>query len=186
MRSQSPGRHRRRRIPELSLLALAAGTLALAGCGSSSNTTSSSTSTSTPPPTTPASTTASTPAAATAQVSVRTVSGLGPVLVNSQGHTLYIFEPDKKTTVTCVGACASVWPPVKLSSGQKAAALGEAKSSLLASDPDPEGGQVVTYAGWPLYTYAADSAAGTANGEAVNANGGIWYAISPTGTVIVH
>jgi predicted lipoprotein with Yx(FWY)xxD motif len=113
------------------------------------------------------------------------VSGLGPVLVNAQGRTLYVFEPDKHAKVTCVGACASLWPPVKLSSGQKAAAVGEAKSSLLASDPDPEGGQVVTYARWPLYTYAADSAAGTANGQAINTNGGLWYVISPSGTVIV-
>jgi predicted lipoprotein with Yx(FWY)xxD motif len=166
-------------MPKLSMLTLSVSLLALAGCGSSSSSTSSSAST-------PTTTTTSTPAtAATAQISVKTVSGVGPVLVNAQGHTLYIFEPDKQTKVTCVGACASLWPPVKLSSGQKSAAVGEAKSSLLASDPDPEGGQVVTYDGWPRYTYAADAAAGTANGEAVNANGGLWYVISPTGKVIV-
>jgi len=174
-------------MSKLSMLTLAVSLLALAGCGSSSSSTSSSAST--PPSSTPATSTpaktSSTASAATAQISVKTVSGLGPVLVNAQGRTLYIFEPDKHAKVTCVGACASLWPPVKLSSGQKSAAVGEAKSSLLASDPDPEGGQVVTYAGWPLYTYAADSAAGTANGQAINANGGLWYVISPSGTVIV-
>jgi predicted lipoprotein with Yx(FWY)xxD motif len=171
-----------RAMPTLSVLALAAGLLALAGCGSSSSSTS-------PPATTtsapaPATATTSAPAAATAQVSAKTVSGLGPVLVNGQGRTLYIFEPDKKTKVTCVGACASLWPPLKLSSGQKAVAVGEAKSASLGSLPNPEGGQVVTYAGWPLYTYAADSGPGTANGQALNANGGLWYVISPSGTVI--
>jgi predicted lipoprotein with Yx(FWY)xxD motif len=95
-----------------------------------------------------------------------------------------MFVPDKKAKVTCVGACAALWPPVKLAGGEKAAAAGEAKSSLLSSDPDPEGGRVVTYAGWPLYTYAADSGAGTANGQGVNANGGLWYVISPSGQVI--
>jgi len=181
------GRVQMRSLPKLSIT-LAVSLLALAGCGSSSSSTSSSASTPTSAPaattSTPA-TTSSSASAPAAQVSVKTVSGLGPVLVNAQGHTLYIFEPDNKSKVTCVGACASLWPPLKLASGEKAAGVGEAKSSLLASDPDPEGGQVVTYAGWPLYTYAADSAAGTANGQALNSEGGLWYVISPSGTVIV-
>ncbi len=56
--------------------------------------------------------------------------------------------------------------------------------ALLGSDPDPEGGRGVTYAGWPLYTYAADSAAGQDNGQAIETNGGRWYVIAPSGTVI--
>lgn len=183
MRFQAEGQVKMRLMSKLSVLTLAVGLLALAGCGSSSSSTSSSAST--PTSSTPTTTTTSMPSAATTQISVKTVSGLGPVLVNSEGHTLYIFEPDKHVKVTCVGACASLWPPVKLSSGQKAATAGKAKSSLLASDPDPEGGQVVTYAGWPLYAYVADSAAGTANGEAINSYGGVWYVISPAGKVIV-
>lgn len=182
MRFQAEGQVKMRLMPKLSVLTLVVGLLALAGCGSSSSSTNSSAST---PTSSTLTTTTSTPSAATAQISVKTVSGLGPVLVNSEGHTLYIFEPDKHVKVTCVGACASLWPPVKLSSGQKAAVAGEAKSSLLASDPDSEGGQVLTYAGWPLYAYAADSAAGTANGQAVNSYGGVWYVISPAGKVIV-
>ncbi|MGO9488998.1 MAG: hypothetical protein ACLQBB_08255 [Solirubrobacteraceae bacterium] len=74
---------------------------------------------------------------------------------------------------------------MKLPTGEKATGAGEVRSSLLSSDPDPEGGRVITYAGWPLYTYAADSGPGTANGQGVNANGGLWYVISPSGTVIV-
>lgn len=168
---------------KVSGLTLLVGFLALAGCGSSSSGTSSSTTT--PTSSTPATTTAGTPSAARAQISVKTVSGLGPVLVNAEGHTLYIFEPDEHVKVTCVGACASLWPPVKLSSGEKAAAAGEAKSSLVASVPDPEGGRVVTYAGWPLYAYVADSGPGTASGQGVNSYGGVWYVISPAGQVIV-
>jgi predicted lipoprotein with Yx(FWY)xxD motif len=171
--------------PKLSAMVLSAGVLALAGCGSSSNNTNSSAST--PAPTTPAATTpatSTTSAASSAQVSTKSVSTLGPILVNSEGRTLYIFEPDKHAKVTCTGACASLWPPLKLSSGQKAVAGGEAKSSLLSSDPDPEGGAVATYAGWPLYTYAADPGPGSANGQGVNADGGVWYVISPAGTVV--
>jgi predicted lipoprotein with Yx(FWY)xxD motif len=164
-------------LPTLSVLALSVGLLA--ACGSSSSSTSTS-----PTSTSATTSTTSTPAAATVQVSAKMLSGLGPVLVNAEGRTLYIFEPDKKTKVTCVGSCASLWPPLKLSSGKKAVGVGEAKSASLGSVPNPEGGQVVTYAGWPLYTYAADSGPGTANGQALNANGGLWYVISPSGTVI--
>jgi predicted lipoprotein with Yx(FWY)xxD motif len=104
--------------------------------------------------------------------------------VNAQGRTLYMFTLDNHAKVTCLSSCASLWPPAKLSSGQKATAGGEAKPSLLGSDPDPEGSAVITYAGWPLYTYAADSGPGTANGQGVSANGGLWYVLSPSGKMI--
>ena len=117
--------------------------VAAAGCGSSS---SSSSSTSTPAATTTAATSAKAAAkksakaaAAKLTVSAATVPGLGVILVNSQGRTLYTFAPDKKSKVTCVGSCASVWPPVTLSAGAAPAAAKQLKASLLASDPDPSG-----------------------------------------------
>ncbi|MGA8747098.1 MAG: hypothetical protein WB507_14705 [Solirubrobacterales bacterium] len=106
------------------------------------------------------------------------------MLVNEEGRTLYVFAPDKESKVTCQGECAAIWPPLNLESGQKATALGAVKSKLLGKDSDPEGGEVVTYAGWPLYTYTADTSAGTATGQGVNLNGGYWYVISPSGKVI--
>jgi predicted lipoprotein with Yx(FWY)xxD motif len=106
------------------------------------------------------------------------------VLVNAQGRTLYIFAPDNHKKVTCVSTCAAIWPPAFLPSGQKPVAAGPVKQSLLASDPDPAGGQVITYAGWPLYTYVTDSAPGQHTGQALNLNGGLWYVISPAGKVI--
>ena len=118
------------------------------------------------------------------KIASATIAGLGSVLVNAQGRTLYIFVPDDDKKVTCVGGCAAVWPPAVLPSGQKPAASGAVKQSLLGSDPDPSGGQVITYSGWPLYTYVADSASGSASGQAVNLNGGLWYVISPSGKVI--
>jgi predicted lipoprotein with Yx(FWY)xxD motif len=76
-----------------------------------------------------------------------------------------------------------VWPPLKLS-GSQATGSAPVKASLLGSDPNPSGGKVVTYAGWPLYTYVADTGPGMASGQAKNLNGGLWYVISPAGTVI--
>jgi predicted lipoprotein with Yx(FWY)xxD motif/mono/diheme cytochrome c family protein len=130
---------------------------------------------------------ATTPKAVAAKgpkISTATISGLGPVLVDAQGRTLYIFEPDNAKKVTCVNGCAAIWPPATLPSGEKAVASGAVKQSLLGSDTNPSGGQVITYAGWPLYTYVADTAAGAATGQAINLNGGLWYVISPSGTVI--
>jgi predicted lipoprotein with Yx(FWY)xxD motif len=109
---------------------------------------------------------------------------LGQVLVTGKGRTLYVFMPDKHAKVTCVSTCARVWPPFEAPSGGPPAALGFVRPSLLGSDPDPEGGRVVTYAGWPLYSYIGDSTAGTATGQALNANGGLWYVIAPSGKVI--
>lgn len=61
---------------------------------------------------------------------------------------------------------------------------GGVKQRLLGSDPDPAGGRVVTYAGWPLYGYIADIGAGTANGQALDLNGGHWFVLAPSGRVI--
>jgi predicted lipoprotein with Yx(FWY)xxD motif len=112
------------------------------------------------------------------------VSGLGQVLVTGQGHTVYVFLPDNHAKVSCTGSCAQVWPPVKLAAGQMPTASGGAKASLLGSDPDPEGGRVATYGGWPLYTYIGDASPGQATGQGLNSSGGLWYAMAPSGHIV--
>jgi predicted lipoprotein with Yx(FWY)xxD motif len=131
-----------------------------------------------------ATTTPSTPATKSISLSVRTLPTVGAVLVDAQGHTLYTFALDKHSKVTCLSSCISLWPPLRLANGNTAAGSPQLKTSLLGSDPDPEGGSVVTYAGWPLYTYAADAAAGQDNGQAIETNGGKWYVIAPSGKVV--
>ena len=122
--------------------------------------------------------------AKTVVVSTRKLPKLGTILVNSKGLTLYMFVPDKQKKVTCVGACAVVWPPLKLPKGAKPVARGAAKQKLLGSDANPAGGRVVTYAKWPLYTYVPDTKPGVATGQALNLNGGLWYVLAPSGKVI--
>ncbi len=119
-------------------------------------------------------------------ISTRSVPGLGTILVNSKGRTLYMFVPDKQKKVTCFKSCATVWPPVFLPAGGKAVAGGSAKQSLLGSDKDAAGGRVVTYNGWPLYGYLGDTKAGVAFGQATNQSGGLWYVLSASGQVIKH
>lgn len=161
-----------------------------AACGSSSKSTSKS-ATSSPPAasaTTSSSssttTAASAPAASAVRLGTSSIPGLGTVLVNGQGRTLYVFAPDKQAKVTCVGGCAAAWPPLKISAGQKPTTSGSVVASLISSDPDPAGGQVVTYAKWPLYLFAGDTSAGSAHGQALNSSGGLWYVITPAGKLI--
>jgi predicted lipoprotein with Yx(FWY)xxD motif len=117
-------------------------------------------------------------------VSTGNVKGLGTVLVDSKGRTLYMFVPDKQKRVTCTGSCAAAWPPVKVAKGAKIVAAKGVKQSLLSSDANPSGGRVVTYAKWPLYTYVGDAKAGTATGQALDLNGGLWYVLTPAGKVL--
>lgn len=174
------------------VLVLAVATLALAACGSSSESTSS-----TSPPASPESATKSESESATKSesgtaspsgggpsVGAESVSGLGTVLVNAEGRTLYTFAPDNKSEVTCTETCAAVWPPLKAEPGAEPEPSGPVKAGLLGTLPDPEGGEVVTYAGWPLYTYAADTGPGSATGQALNLNGGYWYVITPAGKIV--
>jgi predicted lipoprotein with Yx(FWY)xxD motif len=173
-----------------SALIVPAVVLGVAACGSSSHhktaaTKAPSTRSTASKPYTPSTTPKASTKPATsgpATVDAKTIAGLGSVLVGPDGKTLYIFAPDKDKKVTCVGGCAAVWPPLK-ATGKLVAGKG-VKQSLLGADPNPSGGKVVTYAGWPLYYYVADSKPGVATGQAIKLNGGLWYTISPAGTVI--
>lgn len=109
----------------------------------------------------------------------------GTVLVTSAGYTLYMFVPDHRRAVTCTGLCTSYWPPLKLPSGYAVAAGPGVNASLLGSDPDPGGGRVVTYNGWPLYTYASDVQPGQATGQGIDLNGGEWYVMRPSGAPLI-
>jgi predicted lipoprotein with Yx(FWY)xxD motif len=147
--------------------------LLLVACGSSSSTKSSTSSASTKPAN-----------SGSVEISSRNLPGFGAVLVDAQGRTLYTFAPDNANKVTCTGGCASAWPPLTLPAAARPVAAGAVSASLLSSDPNPSGGRVITYKGWPLYNYVGDPTPGSASGEGVNSSGGLWYVISPTGTVI--
>src|SRR5437016_2881158 len=84
------------------LVAVPFAVVALAGCGGGGGGSKASA-----PPTTP-----KTSNGAPATVGVANV-GLGKVLVNSHGRTLYLFSKDSGTTSACSGACAVNWPPLR-------------------------------------------------------------------------
>jgi len=56
-----------------------------------------------------------------------------------------------------------------------------ANASLVSATTRPDGARQVTYNGHPLYLFKGDNKAGDTNGQGINAFGGYWYALSPTG-----
>jgi predicted lipoprotein with Yx(FWY)xxD motif len=106
-------------------------------------------------------------------------TGLGDVLVDRQGRTLYLFKRDMGTMSACTGACAVNWPPLRVR-GAPLVGTG-ARPTDVGRTARPGGISQVTYNGHPLYTYVNDKKPGDTNGEDVNAFGGSWFAISPAG-----
>jgi predicted lipoprotein with Yx(FWY)xxD motif len=146
--------------------------LAVGACGGSGAATAS--------PSPPPSKTTTTPTQ-TATVRVAN-SRLGRILVDSSGHTLYLFKGDSGTSSACSGACAVAWPPLR--TGATPAAAGGANAALLGTIPRSDGARQVTYNGHPLYTFVKDHKPGDTNGQGLTAFGATWFAVSPAGNEI--
>ena len=185
----SPRRTNRHRALAWPIVAVAGASILFAACGSSSKT-------SAPPATsaaTPAAAGSATPTGgssasnASVTVSAASVPGVGRVLVNGNGRTLYVLASEKggKVTCTATGGCTTIWPPAVLPSGMSQGIAGSGvQASLLGTVKSPAGDVRVTYGGWPLYTFAGDNGSGTAKGQGVKDSFGTWWVLSPSGTPI--
>jgi predicted lipoprotein with Yx(FWY)xxD motif len=114
-----------------------------------------------------------------AAVAVAQNPSQGAILVDSAGHTLYLFESDHGTTSACTGACAQIWP------GYSAGAAPTAGTGVDTAKLASAAGQVpaqVTYDGHLLYTYSGDSAPGDVKGVGIPG----WYPVSPSGAKVDH
>ena len=117
------------------------------------------------------------PAATAAGGSLKTTHiGGVTVLTSAEGRTLYWFAPDTATRSACYGTCAAYWPPVR-----GAVTAGPGVTGRLGTITRSDGPVQATYDGHPLYTYVGDTAAGQANGNRLNLNGGLWYEVTPSG-----
>ena len=106
-------------------------------------------------------------------------TGLGTVLVNSKGRTLYWFAIDTPTKSNCSGSCAQFWPPVL---GKVTAKSGTTLPKGLGTITRSGGKLQATYDGHPLYTYVGDTSAGMTSGNGKNLSGGLWWAMTPSGS----
>ncbi|MEU3184122.1 hypothetical protein ABZ707_07900 [Streptomyces sp. NPDC006923] len=105
---------------------------------------------------------------------------LGKILIDSKGHTLYLFEADTRNKSTCSGDCAVDWPP-QIVTGQPRAGKGGVDQSLLSTTTRSDGKKQVTYRGHPLYRFEADKKPGETRGQGLTAFGAKWFVINPAG-----
>jgi predicted lipoprotein with Yx(FWY)xxD motif len=106
-------------------------------------------------------------------------TGIGSVLVDSRGRTLYLFEKDRNGVSMCSSGCAKFWPRLT-SHGSPRAGKG-VRQSLLRLTSVRNGVGQVAYAGHPLYTFVGDKQAGQTSGEGLDNFGAEWYAVGPNG-----
>jgi len=159
-------------IPNRGLVAgaIVAATGLVAGCGGSYGS----------PPTTTTSTNSTNPATT---FSVASVSGVGSVVVDGKGRTVYILTSAAKKNVPCSDAsgCTGVWPDLALPSGTAAAKAGTGLDASLLGTKLSDGETYPTYNGYLLYEYTGDSASGQANGQGIKSFGGTWYTLNASG-----
>lgn len=159
--------------------AVLVGSVLLTGCGGGSSS-SSATSSAAKTTTTPVAKPPPNAEEGTVFVSLGSAAGLGQVLVDSQGRTLYAFSKDTGKRSACTGACAKAWPPLLVENGEPEPSNG-AGASRLGTITLPDGSRQVTYAGHPLYSFGGDKQPGEANGNGSSAFGGTWTALKGSG-----
>jgi predicted lipoprotein with Yx(FWY)xxD motif len=124
------------------------------------------------------------PAAASPAWQVRSgeVRGLGAIVTDGRGFTLYIYVPDRQGPSVCTGVCATQWPPLVLPRGVLRPVAGPGVNPALLGTIRRSGGVLqVTYNRWPLYLWQGDFAPGQATGQAEGM--GAWYTMSVSGSV---
>ncbi|TDO36298.1 putative lipoprotein with Yx(FWY)xxD motif [Kribbella sp. VKM Ac-2527] len=170
---------------------LAACGLVLAGCGSdsgagsapASSPTASSSAQPSPDATTPPGGTPTSPADTSAPPRTGTgiktaASDFGPMLFDTTGQAIYLFDKETSSAPACYSACAVAWPPV-LTDGSPTAA-GEVKQSLLGTTKRTDGSTQVTYGGHPLYYYAHEGK-NEVKCHNITGFGGLWLVVTPSG-----
>jgi predicted lipoprotein with Yx(FWY)xxD motif len=121
----------------------------------------------------------------TASLAVATKEPFGQYLVDAEGRSLYVLEGNRQPegeaaqpSKQCTGACLGEWPPLTTNgTPQVANGVDASKVATVARD----GGQQVTYAGWPLYYYVGDRDPGSTSGQDLHDQWGGWYLLSPAG-----
>ena len=119
--------------------------------------------------------------------STASVSGVGKVVVDGTGRTVYILTSSSTKNVPCTDAsgCTKLWPDLPLPSGASAATAGMGiNASLLGTMKLSDGETYPTYHGWLMYEYSGDSGPGQAKGQGIKSFGGTWYVLNASGNPV--
>lgn len=101
-------------------------------------------------------------------------SGLGPILVDQSGRTLYAFTKDEDKSSACDADCIAVWPA--LTTQSKVDAKDGADANLVS-----QADEQAVYGKWPLYYFVGDQVAGDVNGQGVDDE---WFVIAADGKLV--
>jgi predicted lipoprotein with Yx(FWY)xxD motif len=88
-------------------------------------------------------------------VALKSIDGIGDVLVDAGGKALYASDVESDGKVHCTDGCTSFWEPLTLDSGSPTAADGVGKLGVIKR---ADGARQVTADGKLLYTFSEDSA----------------------------
>jgi predicted lipoprotein with Yx(FWY)xxD motif len=158
---------------------VAAAAALLAACGSSSASSSGTTSSSGGGSSAAASSPAAAPVKASTSAaglkSATTAAG-SKVLTTAQGFTVYMFAIDTPTKSNCDASCLTFWPAL---TGMPS---GTGLTGKFGTITGTGGITQATYDGHPLYLFVKDTKPGQITGNGVNTAGGLWFALTPSGT----
>jgi predicted lipoprotein with Yx(FWY)xxD motif len=120
-----------------------------------------------------------------AVIQLDSVPGIGRVLVNASGQTLYRSTFDLKwdTVTHCNGACAKIWRP-ELTATRPEAGPG-IEAGKLGTLKRRDGTLQATYDGWPLYSYTREEPL-ESQGVGLLSAGKTWYALAGAKAVSVE
>lgn len=111
------------------------------------------------------------PTVPVSSLATATITGIGTVLVDGDGRTLYVSSDTGSGA--CNATCQSVWPRVVAPDGQMPTLAADVPAAKVAIATD-DALTVITYGGMALHTYTGDEAAGAANGDGIQ---GVWKAV---------
>ena len=98
-------------------------------------------------------------------------SNLGWVMAKADGYVVYTYAKDSKNGApTCTGSCASVWAPV---TGMPKAGPADNFPGSFGVVTGTGGQKVITYNGYPLYTFVGAKPLSTKG----NGLDGVWHVI---------
>ena len=94
-------------------------------------------------------------------------TGLGKVVADDHGMTVYTFKKDVKGTSNCYDNCATAWPPFFAGSN-------DAEEGDFTKIERKDGKMQWAHKGWPLYLWQGDAAKGDTTGHEV---GDVWFVV---------
>jgi predicted lipoprotein with Yx(FWY)xxD motif len=119
-------------------------------------------------------------------VVARKLAGVGTVLVDRSGKTIYSPQQEAHGKILCTRSCLGFWFPVSVSPGTPLH-VPQAVSGVLGTIHRKDDGVTqLTFNGRPLYTFRLDQAPGQAHGNNFSDSFGgtsfTWQAVAASGT----